>query len=397
MNIKSLNDIDVKGKRVFLRGDFNVPLNDNREITDDTRLKAALPTLRYLVDNGAKIICASHLGRPEGKKVPALSLEPVAQQLSHLLHKPVHFHNKITGKEIDKLKKKMGERDVILLQNLRFNPGEARNSETLARELAKDIDLYVNDAFGTSHREHASICKITEFVPAAAAGFLMQKELNILGMALEKPPKNYYVILGGSNLAEKVPVIRNLLDKTRKIFIGGAMAYTFMKAKGLNVGNSEVVDDALDICRVIIKEAEEKNVKLILPVDHIAAYAVEPEVTIRMIKKGEDIPDEMMGLDIGFESIHLFTKELKDAELIAWFGPLGVYEIDTFSAGTTEIARDVAHSSAVTIVGGGDSVIAIRKAGVAERITHLSDGGSASLLFLAGKKIPGLIPIVEAS
>ena len=390
MKKKSIENIDVKGKRVFLRVDFNVPLNDAQEITDDTRIKSTLPTIQYLVEHGAKIVCASHLGRPDGKEKPDLSLKPVAQRLSKLLGRDIQFPGKITGKEIDDAKSRLKEGEILLLQNLRFNPGETANDPDFARELAKDIDIYVNDAFGASHRAHASIEAITRLVPITCAGLLVKKEIEFLSLALENHTKNYIVILGGAKVSEKIPLIQNLMNKAQKILIGGAMAYSFLKAKGFDVGRSEVEEDELQTCKNIMETASQKNIKLLLPVDHIAAHTVEPEVTIRMIKKDEGIPDGMMGLDIGFETIQLYVQELKGADLIFWNGPLGVFEIDTFSAGTIEIARAIASGSATTIVGGGDTISAINKAGVADQITHLSTGGGAALKFLSGLKLPGI-------
>lgn len=395
MKKKSLNNITVKGKRVFLRVDFNVPLDDQQEITDDTRIKASLPTLRHLMGKGAKIVCASHLGRPKGEEIPELSLKPVAVRLSELLDQEVIFTGAITGPGIDSLKSQLKEGQIILLENLRFHPSETKNDQQLARELAKDIDIYINDAFGACHRAHASIQKITELVPVAAAGYLLKKEIDFLGMATENPPPNYSVILGGVKVSDKIPVITNLLDKAQKILIGGAMAYTFLKARNENVGCSRVETDFIASCNDILKKAEEKQVKLLLPIDHVAAIKIEPEVTIRMIKKGKEIPEHMMGLDIGFDTINLYKEELADAELIVWNGPMGVFEIENFAAGTEEIAKAVAESPATTIVGGGDSVAAVHKAGVAEKITHISTGGGATLEFLAGEKLPGIESLSE--
>jgi 3-phosphoglycerate kinase len=395
MKKKSLNDINVKGKRVFLRVDFNVPLDDQQEITDDTRIKSSLPTLRHLVDEGAKIICASHLGWPKGEAIPELSLKPAAKRLSELLDREIIFTGEVIGSGIDSLKSRLKEGQILLLENLRFHPCETKNDRQFAGELAKDIDIYINDAFGACHRAHASVQKITELVPVAASGFLLQKEIDFLGMATENPPANYYVILGGAKVSDKIPVITNLLDKAQKILIGGAMAYTFLKAKNENVGNSKIEPDFIDTCKDILKKAEEKQVKLLLPIDHVAAVKIEPEVTIRMIKKGKEIPGNMMGLDIGFDTIYLYKEELADAELIVWNGPMGVFEIENFAAGTEEIAKAVAESSAITIVGGGDTVAAVHKTGVAEKITHISTGGGASLEFLSGKKLPGIESLAD--
>jgi phosphoglycerate kinase len=395
MKKKAIKDITLKGKRVFLRVDFNVPLNEEQEVTDDTRIKASLPTLQYLAAEGARIVCASHLGRPKGEKKPEFSLKPVAKRLSHLLNRDVKFCGATIGPEVESLKAQLKEGDILLLENLRFDPGETKDDEQFAAELAKNIDIYINDAFGASHRAHASIRKITELVPETAAGFLLEKEIEFLSMAVENPPKNYVLILGGVKVSDKIPVIANLMEKTRKILIGGAMAYTFLKAKGIPVGGSKVEHDFMDVCKDMMKKAAEKGIKLLLPVDHVAAIKIEPEVTIRMIKKGKEIPEEMMGLDIGFETIEMYRKELADAELIVWNGPMGVFEIENFSAGTMEIAKTVAESSATTIVGGGDSVSAVNLAGVADKISHISTGGGASLEYLAGKKLPGIESLRE--
>jgi 3-phosphoglycerate kinase len=395
MKKKSIKDIDVKGKRVFVRVDFNVPLNDTLEIMDDTRIKASIPTLQYLAENGAKIVCASHLGGPGGEKESNLTLQPVAQRLSQLLDREVKFPGETFGEAIETLKSQLKEGELLLLENLRFHPGETTNDTGFARNLAKNIDIYVNDAFGASLHSHASIQAITQFVPVSVAGFLFEKEMDYLSMAIENPPKNYTLILGGTRVSDKIPIITHLFERVQKILIGGGVAYSFLKAKGIEVGNSKVEEDYLQLCRDILQKAREKNIKIVLPVDHIAALAIEPEVTIRMIKKGDTIPGEMMGLDIGFETITLFSQELKDAELIVWNGPLGVFEVENFSAGTIEIAKGVAAGSATSIIAGNDSVAAINKAGVSHRISHLSTGGAASLQFLSGQKLPGIESLSE--
>ncbi len=396
MNKKTIQSIDVKGKRVFVRVDFNVPLDKSRRITDDTRIQAALPTLRHLVEQGARIICASHLGRPKGEKKPEFSLEPVVRRLSQLMETDVIFTGETVGDSIDTAKKRIKEGDILLLENLRFHKGETKNDETFAGQLAQDIDVYINDAFGSSHRAHASIQKITELVPVAAAGFLLEKEIKFLSMAVNNPPEKYCAILGGAKVSDKIPVINNLMKRAKKILIGGAMANTFLKAKGFGVGKSKVEEDFIPTCKELLAKAESSSVDIFLPVDFIAAHEIEPEVTIRMVRKGEDIPDEMMALDIGFETIQLFSNQLKDAELIVWNGPMGVFELDTFAAGTTEIAKTVAKGTAVTIIGGGDSVAAVNKAGVARKITHISTGGGASLEFLGGQPLPGIESLSEA-
>lgn len=396
MKKRSITDVQVKGKRVFVRVDFNVPLNDQGEVTDDTRIRASLPTLQYLREQGAKIICASHLGRPKGEVNPKFSLRPAAVKLKELIGGEIFFTGETIGPEVDKAKANLKEGDILLLENLRFNPGETQNFEGFAKALALNIDVYINDAFGSSHRAHASIQKITELVPVAAAGFLMKKEIDFLGMAVHNPPENYYAILGGFKVSDKIPVINKLMDNAKKILIGGAMAYTFLKAKGLDVGNSVVQEDSLSICNDILNKAQQQGVKILLPIDHVAAMKIEPEVTIRMVKRGATIPDDMMGLDIGFDTIDLYKKELQGAQLIVWNGPMGVFEIETFSSGTMEIAKAVAKSGATTIIGGGDSVSAVNKAGVAAEISHISTGGGASLEFLAGENLPGIDSLNDA-
>jgi len=390
MNKQSITDVNVKGKLVFVRVDFNVPLDENGAVSDDTRIQAALPTLKHLLQSGARVVCASHLGRPKDKVEPAFSTKPAAQRLSQLLNKEVIFPGDLIGPAVDEAKAALNDGDILLLENLRFHPGEKKDDPDFAKELAKGIDVYINDAFGACHRAHASIKAITRFVPIAAAGFLLDKEIEFLSMAVNNPPKNYVVILGGVKVSDKIPVINNLLDKASKILVGGAMAYTFLKAQGTDVGNSLVENDFIDTCKELMKKAETLGVTLLLPVDHVAAVKIEPDVTVRMIKQGETVPSEMMGLDIGFDTIKLYVNALAGAELIVWNGPMGVFEIDTFAAGTTEIAHAVAASNAVSIIGGGDSVSAVNKAGVADKISHISTGGGASLEFLAGEILPGV-------
>lgn len=390
MELTYIEDINVSDKLVLVRNDFNVPLNESGEILDDTRIRESLPTIKYLLGKGARIICSSHLGRPKGEKKAEFSLKPVAERLSDLLGQPVIFNGETTGSQLEQAKQDLKSREILLLENLRFHPGETANDIGYAKELARGIDVYVNDAFGASHRNHASVARITEFVPVSAAGMLLKKETSFLRMAVENTVDDYILILGGAKVSDKIPVINNLLDKVSTILIGGAMAYTFLKTKGVKVGKSVIEDDFIPMCSKILKKAEAKNVKVLLPVDHIAAIKVEPNVTIRMIHRDEDIPDEMMGLDIGMDTINTFTKEILKAKLIVWNGPMGVFEIDDFSAGTVEVARAVSKSSATSIVGGGDSVSALHKTGVAHDISHISTGGGASLEFLSGKTLPGI-------
>ncbi len=387
---KSVKDVDVKNKLVFLRVDFNVPLDENQNITDDTRIKRSLETINYLIDEGAKIVVASHLGRPKGEIKPELSLKPVSKRLSELLSKEVRFIGKTIGNEVEEVKKNLKSGEVFLLENLRFDPQETKDGEDFAKELAKNIDIYVNDAFGACHRAHSSIHKITDFVKVKVSGFLLEKEIKFLSMATENPPANYTVILGGAKVSDKIPIIENLLDRAKNILIGGAMAYTFMQAKGIDVGGSRVEKDSIDLCENIIKDAEKKGVEIHLPTDHIAAIKIEPNITVRIISQDMTIPSEMMGLDIGPQTVEEYKHVIKNSELIVWNGPMGVFEIDTFSSGTIEIARAVAESKAISIIGGGDSVAAINKAGVSDKITHISTGGGASLEFLSGKVLPGI-------
>jgi 3-phosphoglycerate kinase len=390
MNKLFIDSLNVKGKTVFVRNDFNVPLDKNGNITDDTRIKASLKTLEFLIENGAKIICASHLGRPKGEKKLEFSLKPVSIRLGELLSTKVVFTGETVGKEIEDMKSNLKAGEIILLENLRFFNDETNNGEELAKELAKGIDIYINDAFGTSHRAHSSIVKITEYVDIAAAGFLLKKEIEYLGMAVLNPPDNYIAILGGAKVSDKIPIIKNLLSKTSVILIGGAMAYTFLKAKGIAVGNSLVEDDQISTCSEILNLAREEGIKILLPIDHIAAVKIEPNVTVRMTQIGDEIPNTMMGLDIGVETVRMYSDEIEKAELIVWNGPMGVFEIELFSGGTSEIAKAVANSNATSIVGGGDSISAINKLGYADKITHISTGGGASLEFLSGKKLPGI-------
>jgi phosphoglycerate kinase len=393
---KFIQDVPVKGKRVFVRDDFNVPLDDRREITDDTRIRAALPTLRHLLAAGAHVVCSSHLGRPKGEVVPECSLAPVARRLCELLGRDVQFCPEAVGPKAEKARARLKAGEVLLLENLRFYPGETKNDPAFAAELAKGVDVYVDDAFGACHRAHASIDQITRFVPVAAAGFLLKKEIDFLSLAAVNPAHEFLVILGGAKVSDKIPLLTHLVTQADAILIGGAMAYTFLKAAGIGVGASRVENECLDACRDIRQRAEARGVRFILPVDHIAAVKIEPNITVRIVKPGEEIPGEMMGLDIGPETVERYLDEIARARLIFWNGPMGVFEVDTFSGGTMEIAKAVAASAATTIVGGGDSLAAVNKAGVAERISHLSTGGGAALEFLAGDRLPGIEALTEA-
>lgn len=393
---KFIADVAVAERRVFVRNDFNVPLEPAGEIADDTRIQAALPTFRHLLDNGALVVCSSHLGRPKGKPVPGCSLAPVARRLGELLGKKVLFCPETVGDGAEKAKAALKPGQVLLLENLRFHPGETRNDPEFAAELAKGIDIYVNDAFGACHRAHASIDEITRHVPLSVAGFLLRKEIDFLTLAAENPPDHYLVILGGAKVGDKLPLLKHLLTKADVILIGGAMAYTFLKAEGMDVGASLVEDEFLEFCRDIRRQAAERGVRFLLPHDHIAACRIEPNIHVRIIKPGEGIPGDMMGLDIGPETIEAYQAEIGSARLIFWNGPMGVFEVDSFSNGTMKIAAALASSTATTIVGGGDSLAALNKAGVSASISHISTGGGAALEFLAGGKLPGIAALTEA-
>ncbi|MEN8223024.1 MAG: phosphoglycerate kinase [Acidobacteriota bacterium] len=392
---KFIEGVDLRDKLIFIRNDFNVPLSDDGDITDDTRITESLRTINYAIDQNAKVICASHLGRPKGRRDEKLSLKRVAERLSELTGKDIIFNGETTGPAIDKIKSGMKGGQILLLENLRFDPGEKANDNNFSSELAKDIDVYINDAFGSSHRSHSSINGITKHVHISAMGFLLKKEIEFLGMALNNPPEKFTVILGGSKVSDKISVIENLTDKASSIIIGGAMAYTFLKAKGEGIGTSLYEPEYLDVCRRTMETAEKKGVRILLPVDHIAATKIERNITIRMIKPGEGIPDEMMGLDIGFNTVSIFRKEILNSQMIFWNGPMGVFEVEDFSGGTMAVAEAVAESPAISIAGGGDTVSAISNAGVKGNISHISTGGGASLEFMSGISLPGINSLTE--
>ncbi|MBN2344874.1 MAG: phosphoglycerate kinase [Candidatus Aminicenantes bacterium] len=393
---KFIEDVPVKERLVFLRNDFNVPLGERREISDDSRIRAALPTLRFLVEHGARVVCSSHLGRPKGAADPACSLAPVSRRLAELLGQEVRFCPETVGARAEEAKAGLQPGQVLLLENLRFHAGETKNDPAFAAELARNVDVYVDDAFGSCHRAHASIDAITRCVPLAVAGFLLKKEIDFLSMASETPPDDYLVILGGAKVGDKLPLLKHLLTKADAILIGGAMAYTFLMAEGMEVGASRVEEEHLELCRDLRRRAAERGMRFILPSDHIAATKIEPNITVRIIRPGEGIPGEMMGLDIGPETVETFRGEIARAKLIFWNGPLGVFEVDTFAGGTMEVAAALAASQATTIIGGGDSLAAVEKAGVTGRISHVSTGGGAALEFLAGNKLPGIEALMES-
>jgi phosphoglycerate kinase len=390
----SVKDLDLPGKKVFLRVDFNVPLDEEGKIRDDTRIKAALPTLNHLLEHKAKVIAASHLGRPKGKYDPKLSLKPVAERLSELIHRDVILAPDVIGDEVLKLKKDLKEGQVLFLENLRFHPEEKANDSSFAQLLAQEVDYYVNDAFGACHRAHASVVAITQHTEKSAAGFLVKKEVEYLSKAVHSPQKPYVAILGGAKVSDKIPVIENLFNKADSILIGGAMAYTFFKAQGFDVGRSLVEEDKIDLSLKIINNAKEKKVNFYLPTDHIVASAIEPEAESQTMASFS-IPSDLMGLDIGPKTVETYTEIIAQAQTIFWNGPMGVFEIDKFSQGTLKIAKAVADSEALSIVGGGDSVAAVYKAGISEKISHISTGGGASLEFIANETLPGIEALTE--
>ncbi|OGQ03279.1 MAG: phosphoglycerate kinase [Deltaproteobacteria bacterium RBG_19FT_COMBO_46_12] len=388
MGIRTIDEIELKGKRVFIRVDFNVPQDEKNNITDDTRILLSLPTIRFVSEAGGKAILASHLGRPKGKKDSKFSLAPVAGRLSQLLEKKVTLAIDCIGEEVQKQIGEMKEGEVLLLENLRFHLEEEKNEEAFSRALASLCDVYVNDAFGAAHRAHASTEGMTRFVKVVAAGFLMMKEVENLEKALVSPQKPYVAILGGAKVSDKIGVIQNLLGKVTTLLIGGGMAYTFLKAEGFQVGKSLVEENLIGFSNDLLKKAKGK-MKFLLPSDHIAAERMEVQAK-REIVKNDKIPPEWVCLDIGPETIKKFSEEIKSARTVVWNGPMGVFEMEPFSQGTFAIAKAIANSSAFSIVGGGDSVAAVNQAGVADRISHLSTGGGASLEFLEGKELPGI-------
>ncbi|RGC47072.1 phosphoglycerate kinase [Coprococcus catus] len=390
LNKVSVDDINVKGQRVLVRCDFNVPLQDGK-ITDENRLVASLPTIKKLIADGGKVILCSHLGKPKGEAKPELSLAPVAVRLSELLGQDVKFaaDPEVVGPNAKAAVAAMKDGDVVLLENTRYRIEETKNGEAFSKELASLCDIYVDDAFGTAHRAHCSNVGVTQYVKTAAVGYLMQKEIDFLGNAVNNPARPFVAILGGSKVSSKISVINNLLDKVDTLIIGGGMAYTFMKAQGGKIGTSLCEDDYLDYANDMIKKAADKGVKMLIPVDTVTADAFSNDANVKVVDAGQ-IDDGWMGLDIGPKTRELFANAVKDAKTVVWNGPMGVFEMPNFAAGTVAVAQALADTDAVTIIGGGDSAAAVNQLGFGDKMTHISTGGGASLEFLEGKELPGV-------
>ena len=388
LNKKTVEDIDVIGKKVLVRCDFNVPQDENGEITDDRRIREALKTIKYLLDNNAKVILTSHLGRPKGEFNPKYSLKPVAKRLSELLGKEVKMAEDVVGESAQQLVNELSEGEAVLLENVRYHAEEEKNDPEFSKKLASLADVYVNDAFGTAHRAHASTAGVADYLPSAC-GYLIKKEIEVMGKALTNPERPFVAILGGKKVSDKISVIENLIDKVDTLIIGGGMAYTFFKAQGKEVGKSICELEKVDLAKELLVKAEEKGVKLLLPIDTVIADDFSEEANTQVVTAGE-IPADWEGLDIGPKSIELFGEVLKTAKTVVWNGPMGVFEIDKFAVGTNKIAEILADIDATTIIGGGDSAAAAEKGGFADKMTHISTGGGASLEFLEGKVLPGI-------
>jgi phosphoglycerate kinase len=389
----TIEDVDIKGKKVFIRADFNVPLDDNLKITDDRRIRSTLPTINYAIDEGAKVILSSHLGRPKGRVDPRFSLAPVAKRLQRLLNKEVSFASDCIGGQVEELVSRMKAGDVLLLENLRFHPGEEKNDHEFARALANLGDVYVNDAFGAAHRAHASTVGVTKFLPAVA-GFLLREEIEYLKGAIDNPVKPFVAILGGAKVSGKIGVLERLAGKVDKVIVGGGMAFTFIKAMGYEIGDSLVEDQMIETAQKIRRKLKETGIKFYLPVDCVIAQNTEPGAVIKIVTTLE-IPKGWKALDIGPASVKLFSEAIQDAKTVLWNGPMGVFEMDAFSRGTFDIAHAVADAYALTIVGGGDTDLAVHRAGVSDSISFISTGGGASLQLLEGKELPGIAALTD--
>lgn len=397
MNKRSIKDADLSGKRVLTRVDFNVPLNDRQEITDDTRIVSALPTIRMMLEKGAAVILMSHLGRPKGEVKKEMSLKPVAEKLSALLDQDVRFAPDCVGDDVRRLADELEPGDVMLLENLRFHGGETKNDAAFAKQLAELGDIFVNDAFGTAHRAHASTEGVTHHISPCLAGLLMEKEIDYLGRAVEDPEHPYVAILGGAKISGKIDVTANLLEKVDTLLIGGGMTYTFLKAQGMEIGNSLVEEDKIAMARQLMQMAELRHKQLLLPIDTIVGKSFDNDTEFHTVRVG-DIPMDMMGLDIGPATIDLFKEHIVSAKTIVWNGPMGVFEMPNFARGTVAVAKALAEATdngAVTVVGGGDSAAAINKFGLRDKVTHVSTGGGASLELLEGKTLPGLEALTD--
>ncbi len=393
MNKKSIKDVDITGKRVLVRVDFNVPLDESGHIADDNRIKAALPTIQYAVGKNAKVILMSHLGRPKGEVKPEFSLKPVALHLSALLGNPVEMLNDCVGKEVEQAVSKMAEGDVILLENLRFHKQETDNDPDFAKSLSALGDIFVNDAFGTCHRAHASTEGVTHYLESVS-GFLVRKEIEYFQKVLTSPEKPFVFLLGGAKVADKIPVIENMMDKADTIIIAGAMAYTFMKVEGIGIGSSRFEEEMTGTVKSILDKAQSRGVNIVLPIDHVVTDNIETAVHVQSTDAPE-IPDGWMGVDIGRKSVSLFKGELSKAKTIVWNGPVGIFENDRFANGTKAMAQAVADSGAVTVIGGGDTAAAVAKFNVADKMSHISTGGGASLEYLEGKPLPGIAALAD--
>ena len=388
MNKLTVKDLDVKGKRVFVRVDFNVPMDENQNITDDKRIRAALPTIQYLIDQGARVILASHLGRPKDQPEDKFRMDPVAKRLAELLGKEVTKVDDCIGPEVETAVAGLKDGDVLLLENVRFYPGEKKNDPEFAKNLAGLAEIYVNDAFGAAHRAHASTAGIAQYLPAAA-GFLLQKEIEVMGKALNDPERPFVAILGGAKVADKIGVINNLLQKVDTLIIGGGMAYTFLKAQGYEIGTSLLDADSLTLAKELMEAAKERGVKFLLPVDIVIADRFAADAAYEVVR-ADQMRAGWMGMDIGPQTVELFSQEIKTAKTVVWNGPMGVFEMPNFAKGTQAVAQVMADSDAITIIGGGDSAAAVEQAGLADKLSHVSTGGGASLEFLEGKALPGV-------
>ena len=388
MNKKTIEDIDVRGKRVLVRVDFNVPLDKEQNITDDTRIRAALPTIKYLLDNNAKVILMSHLGRPKGEFKPEFSLAPVAKRLEELLNTKVTMAEDVIGESAKAAVDALKEGEVVLMENVRFHKEETKNDPEFAKALASFGEIYVNDAFGTAHRAHASTEGVAKYLPAVA-GYLIKKELEVMGKALSNPERPVVAILGGAKVSDKIGVIENLIDKVDTLIIGGGMAYTFFKARGYEIGDSLLEEDKIDLARSLEEKAKAKGVRLLLPIDNVVAKEFKADAEHKVVSS-EEIPAGWQGLDIGPKTCELFGEEIKKAKTVVWNGPMGVFEMPAFAKGTEAIARYMAECEGTTIIGGGDSAAAVEQLGYADKMTHISTGGGASLEFLEGKELPGV-------